>query len=312
MDGLTAFANDRNEDQAMNVKPSRGFLRQTTLAGSCRIDGIGLHSGKAVSLTLKAAPAGSGLRVVAPGVESGLSVSWENAVESPLCTTLVAPNGTRISTVEHLLSALAISGVDNALIEMDSHEPPVLDGSAQPFIEAIAEVGLIRQQAQKRAIEILETVEVADSDRLIRLEPYDGFAVDFTVVFPDPAIGRQRWSGEVTESIYRKELASARTFCLRQEVDYMRANNLALGGSLENAVVVDQGKVLNPEGFRFADECVRHKVLDAVGDLKLAGAPILGRLVAVKAGHALTLRLLKALFAQEQAWRWVGPEKRAA
>ncbi len=284
---------------------------QVTLAKRVSTSGVGLHSGLSVTVTLCPAPVDHGLVFLRKDLGSRLPFGWKHAVESPLCTLLVDAAGEKIGTVEHLVSALSVLGVDNALIELDGPEVPILDGSAYQFIRLIDRAGLSRQGSPKRAIEILERVEVSEPNRSAALEPAPRFEMAFDIDFPDPAIGRQIWQGAITEQIYRDEIASARTFCLLAEVEDMRKMGLALGGLLENAVVVDQGKVLNQEGLRYADECVRHKVLDAVGDLALAGAPIVGRFVGHKAGHALTLRLVKALMSKPEAWRWVALEDQA-
>lgn len=289
----------------MNEMASLQTVRQQTLAQRVTVSGIGLHSGLEVSLSLVPAAADQGLAFLRKDKGTRLPVSWRHAVESPLCTTLVDASGEKISTTEHLLSALSALGVDNAVIELDGPEVPTLDGSAAGWIALIDEAGLVEQAAPRRAIEILETVSVEEPQRSARLEPAARFELDFEIVFPDPAIGRQRWQGPMTEARFRSDIAAARTFGLLAEVEAMRKHGLGRGGSLENAVVVDQGKVLNPEGLRFKDEFVRHKVLDAIGDLSLAGAPIVGRFVGEKAGHALTLRLLQRLFATPTAWRWV-------
>ncbi len=278
---------------------------QVTLAKRVSLSGIGLHSGLPVTLALAPAPVDHGIVFLRKDLNRRLPLSWEHAVESPLCTTLVDECGEKIGTVEHLVSALSALGVDNVLVELDGPEVPVLDGSADNFCHLIDQAGLRRQSQPKRAIEILECVEVTDKDRSAALEPASRFEMAFDIDFPDPAIGAQVWQGAITEELYRNEIAKARTFGLLAEVEMMRKHGLGLGGSLDNAVVVDSGKVLNPEGLRYADEFVRHKVLDAIGDLALAGAPIVGRFVGHKAGHALTLRLVKALMAAPDAWRWV-------
>ncbi len=281
---------------------------QVTVAKRVGMSGVGLHSGLPVTVTLCPAPVDHGLVFLRKDLGRRLPVGWKHAVESPLCTTLVDPTGEKIGTIEHLISALSALGVDNVLIELDGPEVPALDGSADRFVALIDQAGLRRQGAPKRAIEILERVEVGEPDRSAALEPAGRFEMAFDIDFPDPAIGRQVWKSAITERLYREEIARARTFGLLAEVEAMRKMGLGLGGSLENAVVVDSGKVLNPDGLRYADEFVRHKVLDAIGDLALAGAPIVGRFVGHKAGHALTFRLVKTLMETPKAWRWVSLE----
>lgn len=304
-------ADEVSETEGLAIMNKMSPLReapQVTVARRVGMTGVGLHSGLSVTATLCPAPVDHGLIFLRKDLGRRFPVSWKHAVESPLCTTLVDPAGEKIGTVEHLVSALSALGVDNVLVELDGPEVPALDGSADRFIALIDRAGLRRQGSPKRAIEILEKVSVEDGDRSATLEPAPRFEMAFDIDFPDPAIGRQVWRGAITERLYREEIAKARTFGLLAEVEAMRKHGLGLGGSLENAVVVDAGKVLNPGGLRYADEFVRHKVLDAIGDLALAGAPIVGRFVGHKAGHALTLRLVKALMASPEAWRWVALE----
>ena len=282
---------------------------QKTLAARASVSGIGLHSGLPVTVTLCPAPANHGLVFLRKDLGTRMAAHWRQAVESPLCTTLVDSAGEKIATIEHLLSALSALGVDNLLVELDGPEVPALDGSSERYVALIDDVGLEEQAAPRRAIEILEEVVVSEPGRSASLEPAPRFELAFDIDFPDPAIGRQRWQGAITEDLYRDEIARARTFGMLAEVEAMRRHGLGRGGSLENAVVVDSGKILNPGGLRYADEFVRHKVLDAIGDLALAGGPIIGRFVGEKAGHALTLRLLKTLFAKPEAWRWVTLEE---
>ncbi|GAB5469164.1 MAG: UDP-3-O-acyl-N-acetylglucosamine deacetylase [Rhodospirillales bacterium] len=289
----------------MTSKLARREVQQRTLARSASISGIGLHSGLPVKMALCPAPVGHGVVFLRKDSDTTVPATWRHAVESPLCPTLVDGGGGKIATIEHLLSALAALGVDNLLVELDGPEAPVLDGSSARFVELIDEVGLVTQGAPRRAIEILTKVEVSEPGRSASLEPAARLEMSFAIDFADPAIGKQYWEGPVDEALYRDEIAQARTFGLLAEVEAMQRMGLGRGGSLDNAVVVDNGKVMNPEGLRYSDEFVRHKVLDAIGDLALAGAPILGRFVGDKAGHALTLRLLNKLFETPKAWRWV-------
>ncbi|MEO1193483.1 MAG: UDP-3-O-acyl-N-acetylglucosamine deacetylase [Pseudomonadota bacterium] len=295
----------------MSNDRARRDARQRTLARRAGISGIGLHCGLPVSMTLDPAPVDHGLVFLRKDTGQRVPATWEHAVESPLCTTLVDEQGGKIATIEHLLSALSALGVDNLLITLDGPEAPVLDGSSVRYVALIDQAGIVEQAAPRRAIEILEPVEVIDGDRSARLEPAKRLEMAFDIDFADPAIGQQRWEGPIDEALYRDEIAKARTFGLLAEVEMMRKAGLGRGGSLENAVVVNNGSIMNPEGLRYADEFVRHKVLDAIGDLALAGAPIQGRFIGDKAGHALTLRLLRQLFATPKAWRWVTPREEA-
>jgi UDP-3-O-[3-hydroxymyristoyl] N-acetylglucosamine deacetylase len=224
---------------------------------------------------------------------------------SRLCTKLRGEDGAEISTVEHLMAALAGCGIHNALIEVDGPELPILDGSAAPFVRAFLDAGIQSQTAAIHAIEILREVSVQDGESRATLSPAAGLEMDFTIDFEDAAIGRQRRVANLANGRFVREFCDSRTFCRKADVDAMRAAGLALGGTYENAVVVDGDRVLSPGGLRHADEAVRHKMLDALGDLALAGAPILGRYTGLRAGHMLTNQLLRALFSSPGAWRLV-------
>jgi UDP-3-O-[3-hydroxymyristoyl] N-acetylglucosamine deacetylase len=224
---------------------------------------------------------------------------------SRLCTKLVGDDGAEVSTVEHLMAALAGSGIHNALIEVDGPELPILDGSAAPFVRAFLAAGIQRQAAPIHAIEILKEVSVTEGDARAMLSPADGLEMDFTIDFTDAAIGRQRRVAALANGRFVRELCDSRTFCRKADVDAMHAAGLALGGTYDNAVVVDGESVLSPGGLRHADEAVRHKMLDALGDLALAGAPMLGRYTGLRAGHMLTNQLLRKLFTTPGAWRFV-------
>jgi len=260
-------------------------ILQHTLAGPVVFAGVGVHSGQYVRVKV-----------------SALSV-----VRTQLNTEIASPSGVAVSTVEHLLAAFSALSVDNAVVELDASELPIMDGSAAPFIKLIDQAGRRAQDAPRRYIEIVEAVEVVDGDKRAALVPGSsvrpGLEVDFEIAFASRAIGRQRIALRVDETSFRRELASARTFGFVHEVEALRARGLARAGSLENAVVVDGDRVLNPEGLRFEDEFVRHKALDAVGDLYVLGAPVLGRFEARYAGHALNNALVRALVARPQAWR---------
>ena len=285
----------------------------TTLRSTVRLAGVGLHSGRPAHVAIGPAWRGHGIRFRrADRGGAELPALWDRVAPSELCTRLSAGAGA-VSTIEHLMAALAGCGVTDAAVELDGPEPPILDGSAAPFVEAIAAAGLRPLGGSPRAIEILEPVEVRDGAALARLEPNRAWGrgrlvIDVAIDFPDAAIGRQHRCMTLRPGVFARELAAARTFCRRSDVDAMRARGLALGGSLGNAVVVDGDSVLSPGGLRWPDEMVRHKMLDAVGDLALAGAPIHGRYVGRRSGHRLTNRLLRAVFDRPSAWRWsTGP-----
>lgn len=285
-----------------------GIMLQTTIRNSINCTGTGLHSGETVRMCLRPAPAATGIVFVRTDLERRIAkvpAMWDLVTETTLGTTLTNEHGVSIATVEHLMSALAGAGIDNVFVELDGPEVPIMDGSSAPFLFLIDCAGIRRQESPRTAIEILDTVRVEDGDKWVTLEPADRFEVSFSIDFPTPVIASQSFELVVNEASYKAELARARTFGFAPEVDYLRSRGLARGGSLDNAVVIDGDRVLNEGGLRFEDEFVRHKALDAVGDLYLAGAPILGRYTGHKAGHALNNRLLRRLFAEADAWRMV-------
>lgn len=239
------------------------------------------------------------------GVDNLIPARWDVVEVSPLCTKLVNAAGVSVSTVEHIMAALAGCGIQNALIEIDGPEVPILDGSSAQFVAAFIARGIQPLDAPVRAIQVLEAVEVQQGEAWARLTPGETLEIDFHIDFEDAAIGTQDKHLNMANGAFVRELCDSRTFCRQADVDFMRANGLALGGTLENAVVVEGDKVLSPGGMRHSDEPVRHKMLDALGDLALAGAPILGRYEGYRAGHALTNKLLRALFANPMAYRMV-------
>jgi len=267
----------------------------------CR--GVGVHTGARVSMTLHPAETGTGI-VFRRSDRGGAAVAadWRNVQESPLCTTLVNHEGISVATVEHLLAALAGAEIDNVVVELDGPEVPVMDGSAEPFLFLIERAGIVEQDVPRRAIKVLKPVRVADENRIAALTPANGFSASFRIDFPDEVVRRQDISLVLDAESFRTEIARARTFGFLEDVERLRAAGLARGGSLDNAVVVSGAKVLNQDGLRYADEFVRHKVLDAVGDLYLAGGPIVGHFRGVRSGHALNRRLLEAFFSDRSAW----------
>ncbi len=284
---------------------------QNTLATSATFVGFGLHSGQPVRMTVRPAPADHGIWFRRTDLDGALIPARWNAVPpARLCTVIENAEGVAVSTIEHVMAALAGSAVHNALIDIDGGEVPILDGSAAQFVAGFLEAGIEELDAPVRAIRVLKTIEVRDGDALARLEPAEMLEIDFRIDFAEAAIGLQSRSLNMANGAFVRELSDSRTFCRQADVDAMRANGLALGGTLENAVVFDGARVLSPGGLRHADEPVRHKMLDAVGDLALAGGPVLGRYTGIRAGHALTNRLLRALFADPSAYRLVdcGPQ----
>ena len=284
------------------------MAQQRTLQNMIRATGVGLHSGEKVYLTMRPAPIDTGIvfrRVdLDPVVEIPARAGY--VTETMLCTGLTHDGG-KAMTVEHLMSALAGLGVDNAYIELSAPEVPIMDGSSGPFVFLLQSAGIVEQQAPKRFIRILKTVEVRDGDKIARFEPYNGFRLGFTVEFNHPAIpaSRSRAVVEFSTENYIKEVSRARTFGFMHDLEFMRERNLGLGGSMDNAIVLDEFRVLNDDGLRYADEFVRHKILDAVGDLYLAGHPILGAYEGFKSGHALNNTLVRALLAERSAWEEV-------
>lgn len=272
-----------------------------------RFTGVGLHRGRPARLVLHPAPADHGIvfrRVDAAARGALLPARWDMVEQTPLNTRLRNADGVSIATIEHLMAALAGCGLHNVLIEIDGPEVPILDGSAAPFVRAILAAGVDRLGAPLRVMRMLKTVEVQRGATVARLEPADRLRIDFRIDFADAAIGQQELTLDMANGAFVRELCSSRTFCRQVDVDAMRAQGLALGGTLENAVVVDGDRVLSPGGLRQKDEAVRHKMLDAMGDLATAGAPILGRYTGHRAGHALTNALLRAVMERPDAWTW--------
>jgi UDP-3-O-[3-hydroxymyristoyl] N-acetylglucosamine deacetylase len=280
---------------------------QCTLKSPISCVGVGLHTGQRVTLSFQPAPADHGIVFRRTDLGIDVPARFDRVIDTRLCTVL-GQDGLSVGTVEHVMAALAGCGIDNAVVELDGPEPPIFDGSAAQFVFLLDCAGKVVQDAPRPVIEILRPVRVSDGDGFAELRPGTtgldmALSIDFTAV----AIGRQALSLRLTPQSFRHELARARTFTLAEEIDQLRATGLAQGGSLDNAVVVDQARVLNPAGLRVPDEFVRHKLLDAVGDLALAGASLRGRFIAHRSGHTLNNRLLRALFADRAAWREVEP-----
>jgi len=285
---------------------------QRTLKAPISCVGVGLHSGQRVTLNLCPAKPGHGVVFHRTDINRTIPARFDHVVDTRLATVLGDPHygSARVATVEHLMAALAALGIDNVRVEIDGPEVPALDGSAAPFVFLLDCAGVVEQAAPRSRIEIRRPVRVTEGNAFAELRPaaihgMPGLEMAISIDFAAPAIGRQALSLHLTAETFRRELAAARTFTLAEEVAQLRAAGLAQGGSLDNAVVVDQARVLNPGGLRMQDEFARHKLLDAVGDLALAGAPLCGRFIAHRSGHALNNRLLRALFADAAAWREV-------
>ncbi|MBI1233741.1 MAG: UDP-3-O-acyl-N-acetylglucosamine deacetylase [Alphaproteobacteria bacterium] len=283
-------------------------MNRQTLASAAVCSGIGLHSGERVRLVLKPAAPGTGIvfeRTDLDTAENRVEARATNVTTVRLGTTIANEAGVSVATVEHLMAALAALGVDDALIEIDGPEVPIVDGSSAPFVDLIAQVGLKATAMPRRAIRVLKAVSAEFQGRTATFMPSLRPVIDVEIDFPHPSVGRQRYAFDISAETFTGEVASARTFGFKRDVEALRAAGLARGGSMDNAVVLDESGVLNEEGLRFADEFARHKALDALGDLALAGAPILGRYQASQPGHALNNVAVRALLAEETAWKMV-------
>jgi len=283
-------------------------IKQRTLKNVIRATGVGLHTGQKVYLTLRPAVADTGIVFRRVDLDEPVEIpaTPDNVGDTTLSTTLIK-DGVRISTVEHLLSALAGLGIDNAYIDLNAPEVPIMDGSAGPFVFLIQSAGIQEQNAPKRFIRIKKTVTVEDGDKWVRFEPFDGFKVSFTIDFDHPVFSNHQQTAEVDFSTtsFVKEISRARTFGFMSQIEALRANNLALGGSLDNAVVLDDYRILNEDGLRYMDEFVKHKILDSIGDLYLLGRSLIGEFSGCKSGHELNNRLLRTLLANEESWELV-------
>lgn len=285
------------------------MIKQRTLKNVIRATGVGLHSGEKVFMTLRPAAVNTGIVFRRIDLPSPVEVKAQAHLvgQTQLCTVLVDQNDVKIKTTEHLLAALAGLGIDNAYIDLSSEEVPIMDGSAGPFVFLIQSAGIEEQNAAKRFIRITKTLQVTDGDKWARFEPFEGFKIGFTIDFKHPAFKKSNANAEIDFSTtsFVKEISRARTFGFMKDIEYMRDRNLALGGSLDNAIVLDDYRVVNEEGLRYDDEFVKHKILDAVGDLYLMGHPIIGAYYAYKSGHGLNNQLLRALIADPSAWEEV-------
>lgn len=279
---------------------------QHTVRSPALFAGVGVHTGEYTRVSVRPAAADTGIVFVRTDVrdrDNRVPVTGEAVCKTQLGTVIGNADDVTVSTIEHLMAAFAMLGVDNAVVEVDGPEMPIMDGSSAAFVRLLDRAGLRPQEAPRRFIEILDVVEVVDGDKRATLRPADGFEVAFEIRFDTAAIGRQAIDMSMDEQAFRDELADCRTFGFLREVEALRAMGLARGGSMENCVVIDGDRVLNPEGLRRPDEFVRHKALDAIGDLYVLGAPILGRFEGVLAGHALNNALVRALLARPDAWR---------
>jgi UDP-3-O-[3-hydroxymyristoyl] N-acetylglucosamine deacetylase len=291
------------------------MIRQRTLKNTIRATGVGLHSGEKVYLTLKPAPVDHGIVFRRVDLEPIVDIQAKatNVGETTMSTTLVQ-DGVRVDTVEHLLSAMAGLGIDNAIVELSAQEVPIMDGSAGPFVFLIQSAGISEQSKAKRFIRIKKKVEVREGDKVASFVPYNGFKVTFEIDFDHPAFKQsaQKASLDFSSTSFVKEVSRARTFGFMKDIEFLRSKNLALGGSVNNAIVVDEYRVLNEDGLRYDDEFVKHKILDAVGDLYLLGHSLMGEFVGFKSGHGLNNKLLRALELQTDAWEFMEYEEESA
>jgi UDP-3-O-[3-hydroxymyristoyl] N-acetylglucosamine deacetylase len=288
------------------------MMKQRTLKEPVRTTGVGLHTGVKAEITLRPAPPDTGIVFRRMDLEPPVDLKADPylVTDTRLCSMLES-GPAKVSTVEHLMSALAGLGIDNALVDLTGPEIPILDGSSAPFVYLLQSAGIVEQDAPKRYVRILRPVEVKDGDKWARFVPHNGFKVEFTIDFKHPVFEKsgKTVSIDFAETAYAREVARARTFGFMHEVEYLRNQGLALGGSLDNAIVMDEYRVLNQDGLRYEDEFVKHKVLDAIGDLYLLGHPIIGAFEAYKSGHALNNALLRELLQHREAWEFVSFER---
>jgi UDP-3-O-[3-hydroxymyristoyl] N-acetylglucosamine deacetylase len=284
------------------------MIRQRTLQNSIKATGIGLHTGQKVYLTLKPAPIDSGIRFRRVDLDPVVDIQAraDYVVDTTLSSNLTF-GGARVATVEHLMSALAGLGIDNACVELSAEEVPIMDGSAAPFVFLIQSAGILEQDAPKQFIRIRREISFAADDKVATFKPFDGFKVGFTIEFDHPAFSNRNMEAclDFSSTNFVREVSRARTFGFMRDIEYLRSRNLVLGGSFDNAIVVDDHRILNAEGLRYDDEFVKHKILDAVGDLYLLGKSLIGEYVGHKSGHYLNNMLLRTLLADEDAWEIV-------
>ncbi|HBA65098.1 MAG TPA: UDP-3-O-[3-hydroxymyristoyl] N-acetylglucosamine deacetylase [Methylococcaceae bacterium] len=284
------------------------MIKQRTLKNTIRATGVGLHTGDKVYLTLRPAEPNTGIRFRRVDLEEPITINAtpENVGETTLSTTLVQDK-IKISTIEHLLSAFAGLGIDNAIIDLSAAEVPIMDGSAGPFVFLLQSAGVEEQDSPKQYIRIKRPIRVEEDDKWAAFEPFNGFKVTFTIDFEHPAFKDHLKTAvmDFSSTTFVKEVSRARTFGFMKDIDMLRQNNLALGGSLDNAIVVDDDKILNEDGLRYADEFVKHKILDAIGDLYLLGHSLIGEFIGYKSGHGLNNKLLRALLKDRDAWEMV-------
>ena len=304
---LTRRANVKGSEGMEELSKLAASSWQRTLKSSIRCSGVGLHTGDKISMELHPAAADTGVvfrRIDVASTNRDVPARYDHVGSTNMCTMLVNADGVSVSTVEHLMAALAGCEIDNVIVALDGPEVPIMDGSAHPFVFLLKCAGVLEQNAPRRAIQILKHVAIGNDERWATITPADHFSMRCEIVFNNHAIGTQSFSYDSYSTSFESELSQARTFCLAEDVEKMRAAGLALGGSLENAVVIGEHGLLNKGGLRYDTEFARHKALDCIGDLNLAGATLLGHVETYCAGHAMNHQLLAKLLADEEAWRW--------
>ena len=280
---------------------------QQTIEESISISGIGLHSGKLVEIKLLPAEVDHGIKFIRidKKTDNVIDAVWSNVSETILSTTISNQSGIKISTIEHLMSALSGLHIDNLIIYINASEVPIMDGSSKPFVDLIENVGIKVQNKKRKLLNIKKTIEVKKDDSSVKIIPNNQFSIDFEIDFPSQLVSKQSCQLQLINGNYKTDVAAARTFGFEKDVEYLRSNGLALGGSLENAVVVGENEILNKDGLRYSDEFVRHKILDSIGDLYLAGSPIIGYFFGNKSGHHLNNQLLRKLFSDESNYEYI-------
>ena len=280
---------------------------QQTISNSISAKGIGLHTGNLVELTLEPAPVDNGIKFIRVDKEKDnvIEAIWSNVSETVLSTTISNSYGVKISTIEHLMSALSGLHIDNLNIYINANEVPIMDGSSKPFVEMIEEIGIKKQSKKRKLLNVKKSIEVSENNTSVKIVPNNQFSIDFEIDFPSKIVSKQSCQLQLINGNYKTDIAAARTFGFEKDVKYLRSNGLALGGSLDNAVVVGENEILNKDGLRYTDEFVRHKILDSIGDLYLAGSPIIGYFYGNKSGHYLNNQLLRKLFSDETNYEYI-------
>ena len=289
----------------IDINPNNS--NQQTIKNEILLAGIGLHSGKQVELQLKPAEIDNGIKFIRTDKikDNVINAVWSNVTETVLSTTISNKGGLKISTIEHLMSALSGLHIDNLNIYINAPEVPIMDGSSRPFVDAIEDTGIKVQSKKRKILNVKKVIEVKNNDSSVKIIPNKQFSIDFEIDFPSQLVSKQSCQLQLINGNYKADIAAARTFGFEKDVEHLRSNGLALGGSLDNAVVVGERKILNKDGLRYNDEFVRHKILDSIGDLYLAGSPIIGYFYGNKSGHYLNNQLLRKLFSNESNYEYI-------